>query len=244
MNLNQQIESWLEQRIASSTVDDKPFITLSYAQSWDGSITTRSGETVSFSGEESLQLTHQMRSLHDGILVGIGTILSDDPQLTVREWSGENPQPIILDSHLRTPAAAKICHHPDKRCWILTLESGADTVAEQVDLLPVETESGLGKGELKDEVPLNTAMKLLRQRGIRSLMVEGGAAVITAFLQARMVDALVLTVAPRLLGGYKGVGDLQGAGGTEQFYIEPIHYAQAGADLIVWGDLQYGGNGN
>ena len=215
MNLNRQIEEWLQSRIAAFQSDSRPFITLAYAQSWDGSITTRSGETLNFSCKESTQLTHQLRSLNDGILVGIGTVLCDDPQLTVREWTGPNPQPIVLDSQLRTPPNAKICNHPDKQCWILTVDSDSNYTVDNSEILTVQ--------------------------GIRSLMVEGGATVITAFIQARMVDAIILTVAPKLVGGYKAINDLQGAGSNEQLNIEPINFAQAGEDLVVWGELQYGG---
>jgi len=234
--INQQIEKWLCSRVSSFQTSNRPFITLCYAQSWDGSITTRSGESLSFSGEESTQLTHQLRSLHDGILVGIGTVLSDDPQLTVRQWSGSNPQPIVLDSSLRTPRAAKICHHPDKQCWILTVRSGVESHGEQVDILAVDSAN-----VDQQQVPLEAAMSLLKERGIKSLMVEGGATVITAFLKARLADALVLTVAPRIVGGYKAVGDLQAEGCDDQLRIHPLHCASAGSDLIVWGDFQYGG---
>ena len=236
--LNQQIEKWFYSRLSSFQAISRPFITLSYAQSWDGSITTRSGEPLSFSGEESTELTHQLRSLHDGILVGIGTVLSDDPQLTVRKWPGSNPQPIVLDSRLRTPHAAKICHHPDKRCWILTVRPNSKSFGEQVDVLSVDT-----AGVDQQQVPLEVAMGLLKERGIKSLMVEGGATVITAFLKARLADAMVLTVAPRIVGGYKAVGDLQAGGCDDQLSIHPLHCAPAGSDLIVWGDFQYDGPG-
>jgi len=232
--LNQQIEEWLNSRVSSFQVDNRPFITLSYAQSWDGSITTRCGEILSLSGQESGQLTHQLRSLHDGILVGIGTVLSDNPQLTVRNWSGSNPQPIVLDSQLRTPPSAKICHHPDQRCWILTLQSDDQALGEQVEVLSVPRAE-----ENQQRVHLGEAMSLLRERGIKSLMVEGGAKVITAFLKARLADALILTVAPRLVGGYKAVGDLQAEGCDHQLSIHPLYTAAAGSDIIVWGDLQY-----
>lgn len=182
-------------------------------------------------------LTHQLRSLHDGILVGIGTVLSDDPQLTVREWTGTNPQPIVLDSQLRTPQSAKICHHPDKQCWILTVRSDTESLGEQVEILAVHSAD-----ESQQRVPLEEAMNLLRERGIKSLMVEGGATIITAFLKARMADALVLTVAPRLVGGYKAVGNLQADGCDHQLSIHPLHSAPAGRDLIVWGDLHYKGS--
>lgn len=235
-NINHRIAQWLHARVSAFKISDRPFITLSYAQSWDGSITARCGEAMSFSGEESMQLTHQLRSIHDGILVGIGTVLSDDPQLTVRDWDGLNPQPIVLDSQLRTPQTARICHHPDKQCWVLTLRPDAESLGEQVEVIAMENgDAG------QQQIPLAEAMLLLHRRGIRSLMVEGGATVITAFLKERLADALVLTVAPRLVGGYKAVGDLQTEGSDEQVIIEPLHSAPAGKDLIVWGDLHYQG---
>ena len=237
MSLNDQVENWLRERTAAFSSSDRPFITLTYAQSWDGSITTRSGETLCFSGPEATRLTHQLRSLHDGILVGIGTVLSDDPQLTVREWEGDNPQPIVLDSQLRTPASAKVCHHPDKRCWILTVNGLSEALSPEATVIRLD-----GAGSDDDEVPLPWAMALLRERGIRSLMVEGGAAVITSFLKAELVDALVLTLSPKLVGGYKAVDELLGCGDRNSPGITSVHSCQAGDDVVVWGDLQYGGH--
>ena len=129
-------------------------------------------------------------------MVGIGTVLSDDPQLTVREWEGDNPQPIVLDSQLRTPASAKVCHHPDKRCWILTVNGPSAALSHEATVIRLDD-----TGSKDAEVPLLRAMSLLRERGIRSLMVEGGAAVITSFLKAGLVDALVLTLSPKLVAG-------------------------------------------
>ncbi len=79
---------------------DRPAITLSYAQSLDGSLTTRRGRPLALSGPESYQLTHHLRADHDAILVGIDTVLADDPRLTVRGVRGEAPQPVVLDSRL------------------------------------------------------------------------------------------------------------------------------------------------
>ncbi len=183
-----------------------------------------------------MQLTHQLRAFHDGILVGIGTVLSDDPQLTVRGCAGTNPQPIVLDTQLRTPLSAKICHHPDKQCWVLTTKQNNESMGERVDVLALDD-----AGEDQQKVPLASAMRLLKERGIDTLMVEGGATVITAFLKARLADALVLTVAPRLVGGYKAVGDLQAGDSDDQASIYPLHSAHAGKDIIVWGGLQYEG---
>jgi len=232
MNLNQQIEDWLTIRKDSFQSGSRPFVTLSYAQSWDGSITTRRGLTVALSGADSTCLTHQLRSLHDGLLVGIETVLSDDPQLTVREWQGENPQPIVLDTLIRMPKSARLCQHPDKQCWILTTRSHSDTEfcgAEIISLIDTGTES----------VPLDSALQRLLERGIKSLMVEGGATVISAFLRARLVDAVVMTVAPVLLGGYKAINDLVTTTPDERLHIDPLFTERLGNDLIVWGDIQY-----
>ena len=237
MSLNEQVESWLRDRTAAFSVSGRPFVTLTYAQSWDGSITTRSGETLCFSGQETTRLTHQLRSLHDGILVGIGTVLSDDPQLTVREWEGVNPQPIVLDSQLRTPASAKVCHHPDKRCWILTVSGAHNSLSEIAAIITLDIKSGD-----QDEVPLLRAMSTLRDRGIRSLMVEGGASVITSFLKAELVDAVVLTLSPRMVGGYKAVDGLLAVGEKTVPSIVSVHSCQVGDDVVVWGDLKYSGH--
>jgi len=98
------------------------------------------------------------------------------------------------------------------------------------------------EGGDRDEVPLLRAMSLLRERGICSLMVEGGASIITSFLKAELVDALVLTLSPRLVGGYKAVGGLL-AGSTKAVpSIEFVHSCQVGDDVVVWGDLKYSGH--
>ena len=230
---NQQIEDWLHTRKKSFQSELRPFVTLSYAQGWGGSITTKQGRAVALSGPDSRCLTHQLRSLHDGLLVGIETVLSDDPQLTVREWQGENPQPIVLDTSLRMPPSARLCRHPDKQCWILTTRCHSDmeySGAEIIALKDTGTES----------VPLAAALQMLLARGITSLMVEGGATVISAFLRARLVDVVVLTVAPVLLGGYRAINDLGTNSLDELPCIDPLFTERLGDDLIVWGDIRYG----
>jgi riboflavin-specific deaminase-like protein len=233
MNLNQEIEHWLSDNKKAFRSVDRPFVTLSYAQSLDGSIAPRPDEPLALSGLESLQLTHQLRSIHDGILVGIGTVLSDDPQLTVRHWIGQNPQPIVLDSHLRIPAKARLCSLPDKRCWVLTTGDSEDTSIEGLEITALE-------GNADGRVCLQRALKLLWSKGIKSLMVEGGASVISAFLKAQLVDAIVLTITPRLVGGYKAVSDLECVSRCVLPQIKPFFSQHLGDDLIVWGNLHYG----
>ena len=233
MKFNQKIEDWLTTRKEAFQADNRPFVTLSYAQGWGGSITTKQGQTVALSGPESKSLTHQLRTLHDGILVGIETVLSDDPQLTAREWRGENPQPIVLDTSLRMPESARLCRHPDRQCWILTTRSHADIEYSGAELISLENTG-------TESVPLDSALQLLLDRGINSLMVEGGATVISSFLRARLVDVVVLTVAPVLLGGYRAINDLGTDSLDELPCIDPLFTERLGNDLIVWGDICYG----
>jgi len=225
MNLNQRIEQWLQQTrnafAGGQHAAIRPLVTLCYAQSIDGSLTTRPGETLRLSSDAATRLTHQLRSLHDGILVGIGTVLADDPQL------------IVLDSRLRLPASARLCTGNGKRCWVLT---GRHDSAPRSDceLLPV-TCNGNG------HIDLVTALQLLHQRGIRSLMVEGGASVLTALLKAQLVDAIVVTIAPRIVGGYKAVGELGLSAAQPLPQLSPLHSQQLDDELIVWGNVQFGG---
>lgn len=232
MNPGQQIEHWLTQRRTAVNLTDRPFVTLSYAQSWDGSITLHSGQPLALSGHQSLTLTHRLRSLHDGILVGIGTVLSDDPRLNVRQCDGPDPQPIVLDAHLRIPPAARLCHLSEKRCWVLTSSPQCSPHHSELDIIRLP-------GDTAGRVCLHTAMAELKQRGINSLMVEGGANVISGFLKQKLVDAIVLTVAPRLVGGYKAVADLGFDSVTGLPRITGMHTAMLEDDLIMWGSLQY-----
>ena len=93
----------LAERLAGFHASDRPFVSLSYAQSLDGSLAAKPGAPTRLSGTQANELTHRLRAAHDAILVGIGTILADDPQLTVRGVPGLQPRPVVLDSRLRTP---------------------------------------------------------------------------------------------------------------------------------------------
>lgn len=239
MNLNQRIEQWLvdaQQKFhtaAPAASGHRPHVTLCYAQSWDGSITTDPGETLALSSDAGMRMTHQLRSLHDGILVGIGTVLADDPRLNVREWTGNDPQPIVMDSQLRMPSSSRLCQNGEQRCWVLTTP-GAAAERSDCDLIVVP-------GDEDGHVNLKTAMEALYERGIRSLMVEGGAAVITAFLRAHLADAIVLTVAPVFIGGYNAIGRLGDQDRASFPHIAPLHSQQLENELIVWGSLHYRG---
>jgi 3,4-dihydroxy 2-butanone 4-phosphate synthase/GTP cyclohydrolase II len=217
-------------RVASRP--EHPYVTLSYAQSLDGAISLRRGQPTPLSGPQALAMTHQLRAEHDAILVGIGTVLADDPRLTVRLVSGPDPQPVVVDSQLRLPPTARLMQNP-RPPWIATTAAAdpgreAALVAAGARVLRLPGQPG--------QVDLPALLHHLHQLGIGSLMVEGGAAIINNFLAARLVDHLVVTVTPALLGGLPAVHNL-GPAGTGLPRLQQPHYQQLGRDLIVSGDV-------
>ncbi|MFQ5398795.1 MAG: GTP cyclohydrolase II [Anaerolineae bacterium] len=216
----------------------RPFVTLSYAQSLDGSISTRRGEPTAISGPESLTMTHKLRAAHDAILVGIGTVLADNPRLNVRLVEGPDPQPIVVDSHLRFPPNARLAESQTRPVWIAATEQ-ADTGRQQaleaaglrVLRLPADPDG---------RVNLAALLSRLAQMGVDSLMVEGGARIITSFLKAHLVDRLVLTVAPKLLGGLNAIGSLGHVNGNGLPYLHNPRYQWLGEDMVLTGDVIWG----
>ena len=186
-----------------------PFVWLKLAMSLDGRIATAGGESRWITGEASRQRGHVMRDQVDGILVGIGTVLADDPQLTARlSGGGHNPCRIVLDSQARTPLSAKILH-----------DGAAPVLIAVTDTAPAERVMALKQAGAEilccgagARVDLQRLMQQLGEREICSLLVEGGGTVNFAFLQAGLIDKVTAFLAPKLLGGRKALGAVAGEG--------------------------------
>jgi diaminohydroxyphosphoribosylaminopyrimidine deaminase/5-amino-6-(5-phosphoribosylamino)uracil reductase len=183
-----------------------PFITVKYAQSLDGRIATVQGNSRWISSERSRRFTHRLRAQHDAIMVGIGTVLADDPLLTVRLVKGRDPLRICLDSKLRIPLNARVLRDDGKTLIATTDEHGKEKVAaiqKQGKEVLVLQRGANGRVELR------SLMKVLAEKGIASIMVEGGKEVITSLLQEGLVNRMVVITAPLILGkGVEGIGDL------------------------------------
>ncbi|NNM53381.1 MAG: RibD family protein [Spirochaetales bacterium] len=183
-----------------------PYVTVSYAQSLDGRIATKSGDSRGLGSPESLVLAHQLRRDHQAILVGIGTVLTDDPQLTCRLVQGRNPIRVILDTELRLPLESKLATTVSQApVWLLYRGNGArkgELEAAGCRCLKVNDYPGAGKG-------LPAVLGTLANQGVSSVFVEGGAQVITSFLGSGLVDRLITVTVPVVLGkGIEAVGDL------------------------------------
>jgi len=181
---------------------------VSYAQTLDGRLATASGSSQWISSPESLRFTHALRAKHDAIMVGVGTACKDDPRLTVRLVPGKDPLRVVVDSVLRTPLTAAVLtkeaasgtvlavteRAPDDRC------AEARSLGATVLCLPTDVEG---------RVDLNALLLELYAWGVGSVLVEGGAALITSLLCNRLVDRLAVCIAPKILGrGIEAVGDL------------------------------------
>jgi GTP cyclohydrolase II len=211
----------------------RPLVTLTYAQSLDGSIAARPGHPLTISCSESQTFTHSLRAAHDAILVGIGTVLADNPRLNVRLVPGKNPQPVLLDSRLRFPSYANLLKDGN-RPWIVTTSAAEESRQEDLEhqgarvfRLPVGSCGG---------IDLTALLAKIGEMGITSLMVEGGAQVITSFISSHLVDQVIVTVAPVLVGGLRVLDSSLQLPFNNFPRLTRVSFHQVGDDLVLWGN--------
>jgi GTP cyclohydrolase II len=213
----------------------RPYVVLKYAQTLDGRVASRTGDSKWISGEEERRISHALRATSDAVLIGVGTVLTDDPQLTVRLVPGASPLRVILDSTLRVPSDARILGDDACTMVISTRHARAGSRLVLRDRgVAVHSVSAHPAG-----VDAAAALRLLRGLGVRSVLVEGGPRVLTSFLKARLADRVIVGIAPTILGaGTDSVGDLDIASVTDGLRITNPSVYRAGDDLLLAGDLR------
>lgn len=215
-----------------------PYVTLKAAVTLDGRMASRTGDSKWISGESSRREAHRLRAEADAILVGVDTVLADDPRLDVRLVEGRSPVRVVLDTQLRTPPDAAmlslsgptwVLHGPaaagDRRS---ALRDAGATLFE----IPFD-----GAGQ---HLSMQHAMKLLGQRDIVRLLVEGGGRVHGALLDQGLADAAVLFIAPRIVGDTRAIGFAAGRGAdtiSGGWQIESPVYTQLDRDIMLTGRL-------
>jgi diaminohydroxyphosphoribosylaminopyrimidine deaminase / 5-amino-6-(5-phosphoribosylamino)uracil reductase len=220
-------------------VDLSPVITVSYAQTLDGRLATASGSSQWISSPESLYFAHALRAGHNAIMVGAGTACKDDPRLTVRLVSGEDPLRVIVDSTLRMPLTAAV----------LSNGAAAGTMLAVTDRAPVERcVEARSLGAIVEQLPddgaghvdLHALMSELLAQGVESVLVEGGAALITSLLCNRLVDRLVVCIAPKILGsGIEAIGDLGICELTDSLTLTDTSITSYGVDIVIESRVEY-----
>lgn len=212
-----------------------PYVTLKWAQTLDGRIATISGSPRWISSPESQKLAHKLRATNDAILVGVGTVIKDNPQLTTRLVKGRNPLRVVLDSALGIPPAAKVLQNQDKAKTIVVTTPQADRekfAAVQrlgIEILVIPPDK-------QGRVDIVKLLKILGERGVTSLLVEGGGEVITSFLKLGQWNKVVAIIAPKILGkGTDAVGDLNISDLAKAYQLKFDKVYRSGVDLVVEG---------
>lgn len=218
-----------------------PFVIVKIGQSVDGKIATVTGESRWITSAASRRVVHQWRSRVDALLVGVNTVLRDDPQLTVRgtRHRADRPIKIIVDSRLRTP--------PTARC--LSARSSAPTlIATTVRASGRQAALARRGAEVvvfpswEGRVPLRRLCRVLARRGIQSVLIEGGGEVIGAAFAERLVDRVVFFIAPVVIGGRSAPSSVAGAGIrrlAQAVRLEGVTVTRIGLDLCVEARVVY-----
>ena len=220
---------WLNRGFFRSKTLGRPWITLKAAAGLDGRLSLAGGVSKWITGEISRTWAHGIRALNDAVLVGVGTVLKDDPELTVRGVPGASPLRVVLDAELSTPPGARILQGG---CLILTAEASSfkrerlERVGAQVCVLPA----------VDGRLDLSAVVAELNARGVQMLMVEGGPRVLGAFVKAGLCDSLELFVAFSLMGRGCGMLDelcFESMG--EAVLLNNTRIRRSGEDFLVEG---------
>jgi diaminohydroxyphosphoribosylaminopyrimidine deaminase / 5-amino-6-(5-phosphoribosylamino)uracil reductase len=217
----------------------RPHVTLKAAMTLDGKIADRHGVSQWITGEAARAEAHRLRSEMDAIIVGVGTVRADDPALTVRRgfpWPRE-PYRVVLDTRARTSADARIVRGPTPARTLVMV--GPEAPREGIDGLERAGATVIRLAGRQERVDPEAVLGELHRREVRAVLVEGGAQVHGAFLEAGLVDAVAIFVAPALLGGREAPSAIAGPGRPlpEALRLADLSVRTVGPDLLVEADV-------
>lgn len=214
-----------------------PYVTVRYAQTMDGRIATATGHSRWVSSLSSRRYSHRLRATHDAILVGRGTVSKDNPDLTVRLVKGRNPLRVVLDSSLKTALDSQIYANQAAAKTVIAITGKAEDARRAsfntagIDLIDIEENS-------EGRISLENLLAVLGKRGISSLLVEGGAELTTSFIRESLADALIIIIAPKIIGaGIAAIGDLEIRNMEDAFQFKREKVLYKDGDLIFEGTL-------
>ena len=219
-----------------------PFVVAKVGQSLDGKIATRSGASRWITSAAARRMGHGLRAHADAILVGVKTVLQDDPRLTARGGRSRlgRPLKVIVDSRLRTPAGARCVSVQSPAPTLIATTPAASRAARAslsrraVEVLTLPAHQG--------RVPLHLLFRELARRGVHSVLIEGGGEVLASALEARLVDRLVMCIAPMLIGGRDAPSSVGGQGVAhlrDAVRVADVTTKRLGPDLCIEGRVVY-----
>jgi diaminohydroxyphosphoribosylaminopyrimidine deaminase/5-amino-6-(5-phosphoribosylamino)uracil reductase len=215
----------------------EPFIILKVAATLDGRIAARDGDSKWISGETSRRFVHRLRDQVDGVLVGIGTVLRDDPMLTARIRAGRNPFRIILDSRLRMPEEARVIAVSPSKTIIVTTEAAPKDKIERLERRDVRI---LVLDSKEGRVSLRSCLSRLGEMEMMTLLVEGGSEINGSFLDEGLIDKLLLFLSPKLIGDTQAVGIFGGRRAVnlkQAILLRELKTRRIGEDILIEGYL-------
>lgn len=210
-----------------------PYVVMKYAMTADGKIATRTGASKWISGEEARNKVQEMRHQYTGIMAGIGTVLADDPMLNVRIGGKKSPIRIICDSRLRIPPDCRICRTAGEYPTILAHGSEDENAVRRLRELGIET---LFVPDERGRVDLKNLMKMLGERGIDSILLEGGGTLNESALCAGIVQELKVFLSPKIFGGDRAKSPVTGTGVSlpdEAWLLMLEEVSRTGEDLLL-----------
>jgi len=217
-----------------------PYITVKWAMSVDGKIATHTGESRWITSEESREYAHKIRGQMDGILVGINTVVRDDPLLTCRIEGGRNPKRIVVDSNAALPLNSRLLSTINESEIIVAVSKNPQLSRiqklEQMGCRIVQTKDMNGRVDLKELFQRLGEMKLT------NILVEGGSRVITSVIEDRLADRVMVFVAPVIIGGEGAKSPVLGTGinkMSEAAEITEIMVTRLSNDIVIEGTLKY-----
>lgn len=217
----------------------QPFVILKIAATLDGRIAAPDGSSQWITGEKTRRFVHQLRSEVDAVVIGIGTLLVDDPMLTTRIKGGTDPLRIVLDSRLQVPPSARLFHTPSKApTVIVTTPKASSEKSRMIQALGADVWTMPEQG---GRVDLSAFIKRLSEEKIVSLMVEGGSQIAGAFLREGYVNKILFFLGAKLMGGEDAQAIFSGRGAStlaEAIALKNVRHQRMGDDLLVEGYLQ------
>jgi len=216
-----------------------PLVTVKLAMSLDGRIATRTGDSRWISGEQSRRIVHELRDRCDAVMVGVGTVLADDPALTTRDVpGGRDALRVIVDSRARTPASARVIHGDSAAGCLIACTDAAPS--DRVQALRDAGAEVLALPERAGHVDLGALMDSLGARGALNVLIEGGGGLVAGALEAGVVDRMMLFYAPVIIGGKEAVAGVGGTGVArvaDAPRLRDVTTRRIGDDLLVEGYL-------
>lgn len=182
-----------------------PFITVKYAMSIDGKIATRTGDSKWISNDKSRGFVHRLRSISDAVLVGVNTVIKDNPRLTPRHGgiTGRMPIRIILDSNARIPMKSRILNTREAVTIVVVTEGAPKSNVEKLKQMGIEIICcKMNKNKVVD---IHDLLVRLGKRGIASILVEGGSRVISSFIEEKAIDRIYAFIGPKIIGGKRAL---------------------------------------